>query len=61
LSVVEECRADTRRIDKDDSLIEEFRGDFEFHALDADLVTRIFRLGDMLFENSWDLGFGGDQ
>jgi len=58
---VEECRADARRIDKDNSLIEEFRADFEFHALDAELVTRIFRLGDMLFKNSWDLGFGGDQ
>ena len=57
--VVQEGRADARRVDEHDSLIEEVRTDLDRDALDSEPIVRVLRLGDITFENAGDFGRDG--
>ena len=59
--VMQEGRADARRVDEHDSLIEEVRTDLDRDALDSEPIVRVLRLRDITFENGGDVGRDGGE
>ena len=57
---MQEGRADARRVDEHDSLIEEVRTDLDRDALDCEPIVWVLRLRNITFENVRDFGRDSD-